>query len=148
VSDGEAAARIVQFGFPEIWERIYASYQGFFEATKELEKLTEQILQAAQPKALAPAEKTVFVLARLTAIGMTELLVLASNGCGQGAMKIARGMFESALYAEYLRQHPEEAEGLCRLQPSRDVETPPVAPEEFAGSCKANRPRGGRGGGR
>jgi hypothetical protein len=41
---------------------------------------------------------------------MTELLVLASNGCGQGAMKIGRGMFESALYAEYLRQHPEETQ--------------------------------------
>jgi len=101
---------MVQCGFPEMWEQIYTRSLLFFEAARELETLSEQVIEAGQRKALGPPEKVVFVLARLTAISMTELLVLASNGCGQGAIKIGRGMFESALYAEYLRQHPEETE--------------------------------------
>lgn len=101
---------LLPYGFPEIWESVYAKFRVFFDSAEEFSDLAEQILQAAQHKALETHEKAVFALARLTVIGMTELLVLASNGCGQGAMKIARGMFESALYAEYLRQYPEEVE--------------------------------------
>lgn len=110
MSNGKPAQKQVQFGFPEIWDEVYSQYKEFFEGAKELAQISEQILQAAQPKALEPSEKAVFVLSRITAIGMMELQVLAANGCGQGAMKIARGMFESAVYAEYLRRHLEEAE--------------------------------------
>jgi Family of unknown function (DUF5677) len=39
-----------------------------------------------------------------------ELLTLVGHGAGLGAMKIARGMFESAVMAEYLRQFPAEIE--------------------------------------
>lgn len=42
--------------------------------------------------------------------GRVELLTLVGHGAGLGAMKIARGMFESAVMAEYLRQTPEEIE--------------------------------------
>ncbi len=38
---------------------------------------------------------------------MTELLLLAANGCGHGAMKILRSMLETTIDAEYLRLHPE-----------------------------------------
>lgn len=109
MSGKDPSPKQAQFGFPEIWDQVYAQYSVFLEAAKELEQLTEEILQMAQTKAVEPADKAVFVLSRLTAIGLTELLVLAANGCGQGAMKIARGMFESAVCAEYLRRHPEEA---------------------------------------
>jgi Family of unknown function (DUF5677) len=37
-----------------------------------------------------------------------ELLILVGNGAGLGAMKIARGMFETSVMAEYLRQVPTE----------------------------------------
>jgi len=109
LSTKEPAPKQVQFGFPEIWDQVYGQCSVFFEGAKELEQLMDEILQTGQTKAVAPADKAVFGLSRLTAIGLVELLVLAANGCGQGAMKIARGMFESALYAEYLRRHPEEA---------------------------------------
>ncbi len=98
----------VVFGFPEFWERVHAEYSVFFEAAFELEGLAKGVLSAAEKKAAEPVEKVVLMLTRVTVIGMNELVTLAGNGCGPGAMKIARGMFESALFAEYLRQNPTE----------------------------------------
>src|ERR1017187_7722009 len=39
-----------------------------------------------------------------------ELLILAGNGAGVGAVKISRGMFESAVMAEYLRTNVSEVD--------------------------------------
>jgi hypothetical protein len=44
----------------------------------------------------------------MTTTGWIELLMLVGNGAGLGAMKVARGMFETAVMAEYLRRVPEE----------------------------------------
>lgn len=39
---------------------------------------------------------------------MVELVTLAGNGLGQGALKICRTMMETAVNADYLRQNPAE----------------------------------------
>jgi uncharacterized protein DUF5677 len=39
---------------------------------------------------------------------MVELVTLAGNGLGQGAMKIARTLMETVINADYLRQYPAE----------------------------------------
>jgi hypothetical protein len=50
----------------------------------------------------------IYMLVRMTLTGWVELLMLVGNGAGLGAMKIMRGMFESSVMAEYLRQNPKE----------------------------------------
>jgi Family of unknown function (DUF5677) len=77
------------------------------------------------------------VLLWLTMSGWVELLILVGHGAGLGAMKIARGMFETSVMAEYLRLVPEEVEdymgysnviGFKRLKQYSG----PVSEEEFA----------------
>ncbi len=46
----------------------------------------------------------------LAGISAYELVTLAGNGFGQGAMKIARTVMETAINAEYLRRFPNECD--------------------------------------
>jgi hypothetical protein len=45
---------------------------------------------------------------------MLELVTLAGNGLGQGAMKIARTLMETVVNADYLRQFPNELDAYLK----------------------------------
>ena len=45
---------------------------------------------------------------------MLELVTLAGNGLGQGAMKISRTLMETVINAEYLRQSPDELDAYLK----------------------------------
>jgi len=96
------------FGFPEFWQKVHDSHDAFFQAAHKLEALANSILKAAEGKITEPSEYIVFILARITVVGFNELIILAGNGAGPGAMKISRSMFESSTCAEYLRLNPAE----------------------------------------
>jgi len=55
-------------------------------------------------------DRVVFMLGRLCVEDFMEILVLAGNGYGIGALKILRGMYERAITAWYLHAHPDETE--------------------------------------
>jgi hypothetical protein len=55
-------------------------------------------------------DRVVFMLGRLCVEDFMEILVLAGNGYGIGALKILRGMYERAVTAWYLHSRPEETE--------------------------------------
>jgi len=42
--------------------------------------------------------------------GACEVIVLCGHGCGAGAMKVVRGMYEAQWTAEYLRRNPNEVD--------------------------------------
>jgi hypothetical protein len=56
------------------------------------------------------ADKVVAGLCGSCVADFNEILVLAANGYGIGAMKLVRTMYEEAVTASYLHLHPEEAE--------------------------------------
>ncbi len=96
------------FGFPDFWQEVYDANKPFFQEAWKLRDLARQILGTAQKQAAGNPQFVVFILVRITFIGFFELITLAGNGAGPGAMKISRGMFESATMAEYLRQNPQD----------------------------------------
>lgn len=98
------------FGFEEFWPKVYAQYRRQFEAIAGLKHLGDEMLKAADARATEPVEKVVCALTRATITAAQEVIVLCGNGCGAGAMKVVRGMYESRWTAEYLRRHPEEVE--------------------------------------
>ena len=53
-----------------------------------------------------------FILARLAIDEFSEMLVLASNGYGLGAMKILRSMYEKVVTSAYVAQNPEVSRAL------------------------------------
>jgi len=100
----------VVFGFEEFWPKVYGAYRSALEAVADDLQLAVEMFNAAQAKMSQPLERAVYLLVSMTATGLHELLILAGNGAGVGAMKISRGMFESAVMAEYLSRNGSEVD--------------------------------------
>ncbi len=98
----------VEFGSPELWPKVYSSLRPQFDAIKALESLISEMLEAGEDKNGTKAQILIRLFARTTARSLNDLLVLVGNGCGLGGLIIARGMFEYAVMAEYIRLHPRE----------------------------------------
>src|SRR5712691_10410536 len=92
----------MEFGFPDFAATVYA------EQGPALTLAHKMI--GALPKEMWGEQLVMNMLVRMTTSGWIELLILIGNGAGLGAMKIARGMFETAVTAEYLRRTPEKIE--------------------------------------
>jgi len=105
--------KTVVFGYSEFWSKVYAEYKPAFDSVLADSHLVAEMLNAAQTKMLPSFEKVelaIYLLVSMTASGLQELLILAGNGAGVGAIKISRGMFESAVMAEYLRKNSLEVD--------------------------------------
>ena len=107
---GCSEAENVSFGNPSFGREVYAAFGTELNAIRNMETLMNDIFSAANLNATEPVQKIVHYLAILTADSLRDVVTLAGHGSGPGAMKIARGMFETAVVAEYLRRNPDEAE--------------------------------------
>jgi hypothetical protein len=58
----------------------------------------------------SPADRVGFYLGRICVEEFSEILVLAGNGHGIGALKILRGMYERAVTSAYILAHPDQAD--------------------------------------
>lgn len=96
------------FGYPDFWSEVYTKFSTAFDAIGQDLKLATAMLNVAHSRISNQQQAGQYMLASLSMSSMLELIILAGNGAGVGAMKIARGMFETAVIAEYLRTHPEE----------------------------------------
>ncbi|MFZ0636846.1 MAG: DUF5677 domain-containing protein, partial [Candidatus Acidiferrales bacterium] len=105
------------FGFEEFWPVAYKQYRHQFDTISELVALANEMLEAAKKTAVEPIEKIVCELTRSTTAAANEVVLLCGNGCGVGALKIVRGMFESSWMAEYLRRNPKEADDYLDFLP-------------------------------
>lgn len=109
MSDGDQSPRAV-FGFKEFWPKVYAKYERQFDAIDDLVRLGNEIVKVAEESADEPMKNVICALTGATMSGAREVLLLCGNGCGTGAMKIVRGMYESRWTAEYLRRNPKEVQ--------------------------------------
>jgi hypothetical protein len=96
------------FGYPGFADTVVEKYGPALKRAYTDSNLANEML-AAIPQ-ISANQVVIYMLVRMTLTGWVELLLLVGNGAGLGAMKIARGMFETAVMAEYLRQTPEEIE--------------------------------------
>ena len=60
--------------------------------------------------ALKPASFVILGLARLAIEDLSEVLLLARNSYGFGALKLLRALYEHVVTAVYLMKHPDEAQ--------------------------------------
>lgn len=100
---------IIGFGTPKEQKDFLSRHSNFFERYKNLINSIE-IAFLRKIEANELIDTTVFYLGRLCIEDFMEIMLLCGNGCGIGAMKILRGMYERAVTAFYLHSHPEETE--------------------------------------
>lgn len=96
-------------GFPEFSPILFQKFNAQIRLVMEHSQFANEVL-AKLPPTMKKEQIVIYMLARMTLTGWVELLMLVGNGAGLGAMKIMRGMFESSVMAEYLRQNPKEVD--------------------------------------
>lgn len=92
-------------GFPEFWQKAHDYNPEFFRAAWDLVPLVNKFLQPPVRGSLAIVE---YFLVAIAANSFGSLITLVLNGYGLDAVRIARGMYEAAVNAGYLKLHPTE----------------------------------------
>jgi hypothetical protein len=103
-ADGPVSA---QYGFPEEWAAFSETHQEFLKRFKNIERGIAVAFQRVH-QTNTPLEKVIYFQGRLIVEDFSEILLLCGNGYGIGAHKLVRGMYERAVTARYLMEHPDE----------------------------------------
>jgi Family of unknown function (DUF5677) len=92
------------FGNPAIWDDIFAKYEPQFSSIEELQVLARDIVKANAES----SDGSVRILCELLqscSEGMQDILLLVGNNRSLAAMRILRGLFETAITAEYIESN-------------------------------------------
>lgn len=119
------------FGFPDFAKTVFAEYGPALRLAIDDSDLADEMFTAL-PRQQSLEQIVIYMLVRMTATGWMELLILVGNGAGLGAMKISRGMFESAVMAEYLRKTPAEMEDYIEYGRVLDLKRLRMYPESIS----------------
>ena len=95
------------FGIPSVWDSTFEAHENIFRAIEDLRTIAKELVAATKDS----TKELIQVEAALTQVcseGMFEVLLLAGNQRGTGAMKIARGMFEISVISSYLEKNPTD----------------------------------------
>ncbi len=88
-------------------EQFNNQYASFSEC---LPKLMEAYSKAFDvPKVTSESDHYVLVLAKLCVDRFHDIVILCSQGRGDGSMPLVRAMFEGLVNASYIQAHPEKA---------------------------------------
>jgi hypothetical protein len=98
-----------EYGYPEEWAAFSNSHQEFLKRFKNITNAMEIAFVRVQ-KTTNSLEKVIYFQGRLIVEEFMEILLLCGNGYGIGAQKLVRGMYERAVTARYLMEHPEEVD--------------------------------------
>lgn len=98
-----------RYGFPEEWVAFSETHQEFLKRFKNIEHGIAVAFQRIH-QTKTPLEKVIYFQGRLTVEDFSEILLLCGNGYGIGAHKLVRGMYERAVTARYLMDHPDETD--------------------------------------
>jgi uncharacterized protein DUF5677 len=97
------------YGYPEEWAAFSKRHQEFLKRFKNIETAIAVAFQRIH-QTTEPLEKTIYFQGRLIVEDFMEILLLCGNGYGIGAQKLVRGMYERAVSARYLMDHPNEVD--------------------------------------
>src|SRR5579884_4113038 len=97
------------FGFPDFCRSVEKEYPRFFEVGSRTLGAMHSVTDRAYPNP-EPHQRAILNLGMLAGISLVEVVTLAVNGLGHGAMRILRSLLETTINMEYLRVRPEEFE--------------------------------------
>ena len=97
------------FGYPDEWRDFEQRNRSFLECLPKLKEALD-IAFVRNANVSTAADRAILFLGRLCIEDFMELLCLAANGYGVGAMKLLRGLYERAVTASYLAMYPDEAQ--------------------------------------
>jgi hypothetical protein len=100
---------VATFGIREDWLLFSKTHQVLLRKMPLLFKTFERVFLRTTERT-DPAERVIYFLGRIAMEDFMEIVLLCGNGYGVGALKILRGLYERAVTAAYLAEHPEEVD--------------------------------------
>jgi hypothetical protein len=100
---------LFEFGETEHNKRFFDRLPKFVPTFQRLVGLSNKIL-GRESHPTNRAEDVCFGLAHTCREDYFEVLFLAANGHGEGALKLLRGLYERAVTLAYIARHPEKAD--------------------------------------
>lgn len=95
------------FGTSSVWNSTFESHETSFRNIEDLRSIARDSV-AATKDSTQELVKVERALTEICSESMFDVLLLAGNQRGAGAMKIARGMFEISVTSEYLEKNPTD----------------------------------------
>ncbi len=99
----------ITVGFPEFHGQVVQRHPIFFETIPAIQNALNDLTGEAH-QAISAEHHLILNLGIVAGVTMAELIMLAVNGFGPGAIKAARSLLELSVTTEYLRLHPEHYE--------------------------------------
>jgi hypothetical protein len=97
------------FGFQERWQAFQERNEKFLSRFISLQAAFD-VAFARSMSDSEPIDRVVYMLGRLCVEDFFEIILLAGNGYGIGALKLLRGLYERAVTLGYLSEHPSEVD--------------------------------------
>jgi Family of unknown function (DUF5677) len=101
--------KTVRFGFPEEWDAFSRRNQKFLELFPSLQAAFDKHLIRTAADTTVP-DRIILLLGRHCLEDFMEVMLLAGNGYGVGALKIVRGLYERAVTIAYLVENPDQTD--------------------------------------
>jgi Family of unknown function (DUF5677) len=96
------------FGIPSVWDATFEAHESIFRSIEDLRTIAADLVAAAAKETTRELVQVQAALTQLASEAMLDVLLLAGNKRGAGAMKLARGMFEISVISSYLEKNPAE----------------------------------------
>ena len=90
--------------FLEFEQSIHAKYGSIIQACTELIPIGNALFETPVAE---PVQKVIRFLAKMVLNSNGAIILLAVQGYGNDAIKVARSMYDGTVTAAYLREHPE-----------------------------------------
>jgi hypothetical protein len=95
----------ISVGFPEMWQPVFSKYRPFFDCAAQLAQIVTEITKRPVGGPLLNVAGRMAAAASNTA---GAIVLLALNGYGHDALKLARSVFEIQVNIAWFRLHPEQ----------------------------------------
>jgi len=98
------------FGFPTVWDSTFETHESIFRAIEDLRAIARDLVSATKnsTQELVQVQSALTQIRSENMVDVVDVLLLAGNQRGAGAMKIARGMIEISVISEYLEKNSTE----------------------------------------
>ncbi|MGB7985185.1 MAG: DUF5677 domain-containing protein [Terracidiphilus sp.] len=97
------------FGYPDQWEDFETRNSRFIDGFPRLKNALDMAF-LREFATTTPADRAIYFVGRLCIEDFMELLCLAANGYGFGALKLLRGLYERVVTVSYLAINPDEGD--------------------------------------
>jgi Family of unknown function (DUF5677) len=99
----------ITFGFPDQWKAFQGRHEKFLSRFPNLRAAID-IAFLRTFGSSGPEERVIFIMGRVCSEEFFEILLLAGNGYGFGALKLLRGLYERAVTMAFLSDNPNDVD--------------------------------------